>query len=103
MEERESIQLWFYFSRLKELGKIDVTKSNLLGYINLSDFSTSRLLTNDKFLEKHLKDLLGIPYIKCLEDFDELVEEYQESEKLLIERLQIDNEENNFVFFKKKI
>lgn len=92
MEERESIQLWFYFSRLKELGKIDVTKSNLLGYINLSDFSTSRLLTNDKFLEKHLKDLLGIPYIKCLEDFDELVEEYQESEKLLIERLQIDNE-----------
>lgn len=88
----EKNQLWFYLSRLVELELIDPAKPLVFGYIDLSDISNSLLFSNDKEILKSVSDFMGGTRNKVLNELNDMLLNYQEFEKKMIEDLRSDHD-----------
>ncbi|MAZ48293.1 MAG: hypothetical protein CME65_07000 [Halobacteriovoraceae bacterium] len=85
--EFEKNQLWFYLSRLKDLGLIVGEKPIVFGYIDLSDLSNSLLFSNDKEVLSLVTGHLGGSRTKVIEDLASYLNDYRELEDNLLDEL----------------
>ncbi len=88
----EKIQLWFYLKNLMRQKILTDEKKTIIGYIDLSNFENSTFFTDSKSAMSEIKGLWGLTRVKLLDNFEDLINDYDEFENELIEKLKQEQE-----------
>ncbi|MBD65201.1 MAG: hypothetical protein CME62_08340 [Halobacteriovoraceae bacterium] len=86
IEEFEQIQLWFYLSRIQELG-LASNKEIVIGYIDLSNIENTTFFGFDEDSLKDLKQAMSLSKVKYLGELDEKLKHYADIEHKAIQSI----------------